>query len=168
MSIRWKTMSLSAKIAAAILGIFVLSTLVLFAIRQSLHARNFDGILAALQTSVMELNRQAARDAVLEMESATASALERGDVAQFMNFAKQQTRLKDLRAFSFYGRSGKVELSSDPKRIGTASHDIAQNIAGVDRAVKQTVQGANRTQSASGALSQLAVHLQQLVRQFRV
>ena len=118
MSLRWKTMSLSAKIAAAILGIFVLSTVVLFGIQQTLYSRNFDAILGDLQKSVMELKREAAQDVLLEVKTATAGSLQRGEFAQFMNFAKQQEQLKEIRAFSFYGTAGKVELSSDPKRIG--------------------------------------------------
>ncbi len=118
MNIRWKTMSLSAKIAAAILGIFILSTAALFGIQQSLYSRNFKGVLGNLQQSVMELKREAAQDVLLEVKIASAGSLERGEFNQFMNFAKQQEQLKEIRAFSFYGKAGKVELSSDPARIG--------------------------------------------------
>ena len=121
MSLKLKTMSLSVKITGTIVGIFVLSTAVLFVIQQVLYARSVNAILGDLQKSVMELKREAAQDVLLEVKTATAGSLQRGEFAQFMNFAKQQEQLKEIRAFSFYGSAGKVELSSDPARIGQAA-----------------------------------------------
>ena len=62
MTTPWSRLSLSTKIAAAILGIFLLSTAVLFLIQQRLYAYSFNAVLGDLERSVLELKRTAAQD----------------------------------------------------------------------------------------------------------
>jgi len=111
-------MNLSKKIASAILVVFVISTVALLLIQQGLYSSNFDAILGNLDQSVMEMKREAAEDLLREITIATEGSLQRGEFVQFTNFARQQEQLKDIRAFSFVGKEGMVELSSDHDRIG--------------------------------------------------
>ena len=53
-----------------------------------------------------------------EVKIATERSLQRGEFSQFMDFAKKQEQLEEIRAFSFYGKTGAVELSSDAERVG--------------------------------------------------
>jgi len=111
-------LDLSKKIALAILVVFVFSTMTLTLIQQKLYSSNNEAILADLKTSVLEMKRDAARDLMREVKIATESSLQRGEFVQFMHFAQQQKQLEEIRAFSFVGKTGSVELSSDSERIG--------------------------------------------------
>ncbi|MBN1344901.1 MAG: hypothetical protein JXQ73_19560 [Phycisphaerae bacterium] len=111
-------MSLSKKIAVAILSVFLLATVVLFAVQHTLYSRNFKAILAEVEQSVIQLKRQDAKDILREVKIATEGSLQRGEHTQFLRFARQQAELEEIKAFSFYGKTGKLELSSDAKRVG--------------------------------------------------
>ncbi len=37
---------------------------------------------------------------------------------QFMRFAQQQAEVEEIEEFSFYGKTGQVELSSDLEQVG--------------------------------------------------
>jgi methyl-accepting chemotaxis protein len=110
--------SLALRIGVAILGIFITVTLVLTVIQQYLYQGNFDSVLGKVGESVTELKRQDALDLLSEVKLATEGSLQRGEFAKFMNFAKEQGKLKEIREFSFIGSNQKVELSSDSKRVG--------------------------------------------------
>jgi methyl-accepting chemotaxis protein len=112
--------SLAFRIGVSILGVFVFVTLVLTVIQQYLYQNNFESVLAKVHHSVLDLKRQDAMDLLSEVKLSTEGSLQRGEFAKFMNFAKEQGKLKEIREFSFIGGNQKVELSSDPARVGAA------------------------------------------------
>ncbi|MBN2581330.1 MAG: methyl-accepting chemotaxis protein [Pirellulales bacterium] len=121
--IKFNRHSLATRIGTAILGVFVTVTLVLSGIQQYLYYKNFDSVLTQVRRSTVELKRQDALDLLSEVKLATAGSLQRGEFDKFMHFAKEQAKLKEIREFSFLNGNQKVELSSDPKRVGAAVDD---------------------------------------------
>jgi methyl-accepting chemotaxis protein len=111
--------SLSTRIGAAILGVFLLVSLALAAIQQYLYTRNFETVLRDLRQSVSNMKLDDAMDLLKEVKFATESSLQRGEFESFMNFAKQQSNLKEIQEFSFISRDAKVEQSSDSRKLGT-------------------------------------------------
>jgi methyl-accepting chemotaxis protein len=116
----WNRMSLLKKIAGTIMAITVLSTVTLSYIQYRLYTSNFEKIFSSLEDSVMTMKRDAARDILREVKIATEGSLARGEYDVFTSFAKKQKEIAEIQAFSFYGRNGKVELSSDTNRINQA------------------------------------------------
>ncbi|MBN1912274.1 MAG: methyl-accepting chemotaxis protein [Pirellulales bacterium] len=122
---RFNIHSVATRIGGAILGVFVLATLVLSGLQQYLYQKNVDEVLTHLHEATLDLKRQDARDVLSEVETATRGSLQRGEFDKFMNFAKEQGKLKEIREFSFIGSNRKVELSSSPGRVGaTLADDI--------------------------------------------
>ena len=111
-------MSLGRKTTLAILALCVLSMIGLFVVVNGLYSGSFQKTLAKIEQSVLDVKRKAARDLMHEIVLATEKSLQRGEEVQFMAFAKQQAELEEIRAFSFYGRSKEIELSSDAQRVG--------------------------------------------------
>ncbi len=111
-------LSVSKKIAGSILSVFVLSSAALFLIQHTLYSRNFEGVLSEVADSALELKREGALDLMREVQFAVEGSLQRGETVQFMNFAKQQSELEEIRAFSFYNKTGKLELCSDSSLVG--------------------------------------------------
>jgi methyl-accepting chemotaxis protein len=116
----WNRMSLLKKIAGTIMAITVVSTVALAYIQYRLYTNNFEKIFCSLDDSVMNMKRDSARDILREVKIATQGSLARGEYDSFMHFAKKQKEIAEIEAFSFYGRTGKVELSSDTNRINQA------------------------------------------------
>ena len=120
-----KRLSLGRKIILAIMAICVVSMVLLFLIVNSLYSSSFRDTLANIEQSVLDVKRKAARDLMREVVFATEKSLQRGEEVQFMAFAEQQSKLEEIRAFSFFGRAKDVELSSDSSRIGNPiDHEI--------------------------------------------
>jgi len=113
-----RTMSLPRKVLVAATAIFAISTCALCVIQYRLYMDNFAGTLASVQNSVLELQRDAARDLLAEIKLATEGSLQRGEHVQFKRFAAEQAKLQQIEEFSFIGQSGQVELSSHPERVG--------------------------------------------------
>lgn len=113
----WNKMSLLTKIAGAIMTITIVSTVVLSYIQYRLSTNNFQTIFSNLEDSVLTMKRDSARDILREVKIATEGSLARGEYDVFTKFAKKQKEISEIQAFSFYGRTGKVELSSDAARI---------------------------------------------------
>jgi methyl-accepting chemotaxis protein len=110
--------SISTRIGGAILGVFLLATLALAVLQQYLYSRNFANVLGNLSQSIAQLKLDDAMDLLQEIKFATEGSLQRGEFDLFMNFAKQQSKLKEIQEFSFIGQNAKVEQSSDTKKIG--------------------------------------------------
>ena len=113
----WNRMSLLKKIAGTIMAITVVSTVALSYIQYRLYTNNFETIFSSLEDSVMTMKRDSARDILREVKIATEGSLARGEYEVFTNFAKKQKEIGEIQAFSFYGKTGKIELSSDSSRI---------------------------------------------------
>lgn len=113
----WSRMTLLKKIAGTIMAITVVSTVVLSYMQYRLYTNNFETIFRGLDESVMTMKRDSAKDLLREVKIATEGSLARGEYDLFTNFAKKQKEIEEIRAFSFYGKGGKVELSSDAGRI---------------------------------------------------
>ena len=113
----WNRMSLLKKIAGTIMAITVVSTVALSYIQYRLYTNNFETIFSSLEDSVMTMKRDSARDILREVKIATEGSLARGEYDVFTNFAKKQKEIGEIQAFSFYGKTGKIELSSDSGRI---------------------------------------------------
>ena len=111
-------LSLGRRITLAILTICILSMVGLFIVVNGLYSGSFQKTLGKIEQSVLDVKREAARDLMREIVFATEKSLQRGENVQFMSFAEQQSKLEEIRAFSFCGRNQKIELSSDSKRIG--------------------------------------------------
>ena len=116
----WNKMSLLKKIAGTIMAITVVSTVALSYIQYRLYTNNFETIFSNLEDSVMTMKRDSARDILREVKIATEGSLARGEYDVFTNFAKKQKEIGEIQAFSFYGKTGKIELSSDAGRINEA------------------------------------------------
>jgi methyl-accepting chemotaxis protein len=116
----WNRMSLLKKIAGTIMAITVISTVGLSYIQYRLSTKNFEAIFSSLEDSVMTMKRDSARDILREVKIATEGSLARGEYDVFTSFAKKQKEIGEIQSFSFYGRSGKIELSSDSSRINQA------------------------------------------------
>jgi methyl-accepting chemotaxis protein len=112
--------SISTRIGAAILGVFLLATLTLASIQQYLYSSNFETVLGELRQSVLNLKRDDAMDLLKEVRFATAGSLQRGEFETFMIFAKEQANLKEIEEFTFVNKDAKVELSSDASQVGTS------------------------------------------------
>ena len=113
----WNKMSLLKKIAGTIMAITVVSTVALSYIQYRLYTNNFETIFRGLEQSVMTMKRDSARDILREVKIATEGSLARGEYDVFTKFAKKQKEIGEIQAFSFYGKAGTVELSSDSGRI---------------------------------------------------
>ncbi len=111
-------LSLGRRITLAILALCVSSMIGLFVVVNGLYSGSFQRTLGKIEQSVLDVKRKAARDLMHEVVLATEKSLQRGEDVQFMAFAEQQGQLEEIRAFSFYGRSKEVELSSDAQRVG--------------------------------------------------
>jgi methyl-accepting chemotaxis protein len=110
--------SMSTRIGGAILGVFLLATLTLSILQQYLYSRNFASVIGNLSQSISQLKLDDALDLLQEVKFATESSLQRGEFESFMNFAKQQSNLKEIQEFSFINKDAKVEQSSDPRKVG--------------------------------------------------
>jgi methyl-accepting chemotaxis protein len=119
----WARLTLLKKIAGAILGIVVVSTVAMSYIQHRLYTNNFETVFSDLEQAVMDMKRDGARDLLREVKIATEGSLARGEYDLFTNFAKKQKEIEEIQAFSFFGRDGKVELSSDKARMGQALGD---------------------------------------------
>ncbi|MBP7934636.1 MAG: HAMP domain-containing protein [Phycisphaerae bacterium] len=113
-------LTLGKKICGIILAVFVLSTFTLMVIQHVLYSRNVDRTLAAVEKSVEDMKHRDGRDVLLEVKNAVEGSLQRGEYKLFTMFAEQQKQLTEIRAFSFFNKEGKTELSSDPQRVGQA------------------------------------------------
>jgi methyl-accepting chemotaxis protein len=113
-------LTISRKIVGTILTIFILSTFVLMGTQYGLYSRNVSGMLNKLEHSTLSMQQESAADLMREVKIAVEGSLQRGEYKQFMNFAEKQKAVDEIKAFSFYGKEGKAELSSDPKRVGEA------------------------------------------------
>jgi len=113
-------LTLGKKICGIILAVFVLSTFTLMVIQHVLYSRNADRTLTAVERSVENMKQRDAKDVLLEVKNAVEGSLQRGEYKQFTTFAEQQKQLTEIRAFSFFNKEGKTELSSDTQRVGQA------------------------------------------------
>lgn len=139
----WNRMSLLKKIAGTIMAITVISTVALSYMQYRLYTNNFENIFSSLENSVMTMKRDAARDILREVKIATQGSLARGEYDSFMNFAKKQKEISEIEAFSFYGKSGKVELSSDTSRVNQPmSSELWTKAAGTNEMFLEETPGA--------------------------
>ena len=114
----WARLTLLKKIGGAILGIVVVSCVAMSYLQHSLYTHSFETVFSGLEKSVLDLKRNSAADILREVKIATESSLARGEYDLFTNFAKKQKEIEEIRAFSFYGKTGVVELSSEQTRVG--------------------------------------------------
>jgi methyl-accepting chemotaxis protein len=139
----WKRMSLLKKIAGTIMAITVVSTVALSYVQYRLYTRNFETIFGNLEDSVLTMKRDSARDILREVKIATEGSLARGEYDVFTNFAKKQKEIGEIQAFSFYGRAGAVELSSDSSRINQAiASDLWKKAEATDDVLLEETGGA--------------------------
>lgn len=83
---------------------------------EQLSARVEETLNQLSQDSVSELSslsEQSARDLLSEIRIAVGGSLQPGEAAKFLNLARQQVSLEQLKEFSFYGPDGTLELSSN-------------------------------------------------------
>ncbi len=111
-------LNLLTKVAGAMLGIIVLSSVMLCYVQYRMYSKDFRGVLSDVAESARQMKRDAARDVLREVTIATQGSLARGEYEMFQQFADKQKQLEEVRAFTFYNRDRRAELSSDPGRIG--------------------------------------------------
>jgi hypothetical protein len=109
---------LSTKISGAILGIFLASTIIMFATQNILSSMSFTSTLGHIENSTTELQRASARDILREVQFATEVSLQRGEFVQFTLFAERQDEIEEIREFSFYDDKGILTLSSNAELVG--------------------------------------------------
>ena len=113
----WNRLSLLKKIAGTIMAITVFSTVALALIQYRLYTKNFETVYNSLEKAVLDMKRNSATDILREVKIATEGSLARGEYDTFKKFAAKQKEIREIQAFSFYGKSGKVELSSDSSLV---------------------------------------------------
>ena len=128
-----RTLSLSRKIFLLTVCIFATATGGLFFVQSRLYRADFRTTMTGVETSVLDLKRESARDLLSEIKVATEASLQRGEYVQFTQLAKRQKELREIEEFSFISKSAKVELSSRPDRVGQT----------VDAELWKKVQGSN-------------------------
>jgi methyl-accepting chemotaxis protein len=74
---------------------------------------NMNALSSQSMTDLSVMSEQAARDLLSEIKISVGSSLQPGEASKFLDLARKQVQLKQLKEFSFYGPSGELELSSD-------------------------------------------------------
>ncbi len=115
---QWPKMNMSKRIAVAIVGIFVVSTLLLCFVQQYLFSQSFEKVLVDVEQSTLDLKRESARDLLREVRIAVEGSLQRGEYVAFTRFSQRQAELEEVRAFSFLDENRQIKLSSDEGQIG--------------------------------------------------
>lgn len=64
-------------------------------------------------TDLSYISEQSARDLLSEIKISVGSSLQPGEAHKFLDLARRQVQLKQLKEFSFYGPTGELELSSN-------------------------------------------------------
>ncbi len=119
-----KKMKLFTKILLLSMTPFVLLGIILQCTNYVISRKNLSIMSDKFKTTLDELSSDstlemtmmselAARDLLREIQIAVGSSLQPGESAKFLNLAKQQVRLDQVREFSFYGPAGRLELSSN-------------------------------------------------------
>jgi methyl-accepting chemotaxis protein len=75
--------------------------------------QNMNALSAQSVTDLSVMSEQAARDLLCEIKISVGSSLQPGEASKFLDLARRQVQLKQLKEFSFYGPNGELELSSD-------------------------------------------------------
>ena len=110
--------TIAKKIGFAILSVFLCVTLTVFLLQQHLYRKNFDQVMGHVTESVGGLQQSDSADLVREIRIAVEGSLQRGEHDQFLNFAREQARLKQIKEFAYYNKSGQIELSLTPSKVG--------------------------------------------------
>ena len=77
------------------LGLFVGLLIPLFFFANFLYVGNIENLLERFQGSMIQIERESARDLLREIKIAVEGSLQRGEYAKFMNFAKKQEELEE-------------------------------------------------------------------------
>ncbi|MEN6385818.1 MAG: methyl-accepting chemotaxis protein [Phycisphaerales bacterium] len=75
-----------------------------------------ENMIALSDESMKELafmSEQSAQDLLAEIKISVGSSLQPGEAHKFLDLARKQVQLKQLKEFSFYGPTGQLELSSN-------------------------------------------------------
>jgi methyl-accepting chemotaxis protein len=75
--------------------------------------KNMNAMSAQSVSDLSVLSEQSARDLLSEIKISVGSSLQPGEASKFLDLARKQVELKQLKEFSFYGPQGELELSSD-------------------------------------------------------
>ena len=79
----------------------------------SLAEENMNAISKESIADLSFMSEQAACDLLSEIKISVGSSLQPGEASKFLDLARKQVQLKQLKEFSFYGPNGELELSSD-------------------------------------------------------
>jgi methyl-accepting chemotaxis protein len=112
------SLTISRKIGLAILSVFLGVTLTVFFLQQHLYLGSFQRVMAHVTQAVNTMQQNDAADLVREIRMAVEGSLQRGEHDIFLNFAREQSRLKQIKEFSYYNKGGQVELSLSPSKVG--------------------------------------------------
>lgn len=78
-----------------------------------LAGENMKALSQESMTDLAFMSEQAAEDLLSEIKIAVGSSLQPGEAHKFLDLARRQVQLKQLKEFSFYGPAGELELSSN-------------------------------------------------------
>ena len=98
----------------------MVATVAQFLVQHFQYSRSFDAIFQTVQQGAIEQKRSDAQAILREVLFATNNSLQRGEKEVFLEFARQQKSIEEIQEFSFVGKTGNVELSSNAQAVNRA------------------------------------------------
>jgi methyl-accepting chemotaxis protein len=117
MKIRFNNLSLFKQITLTVVALCLASTATQFLVQHFVYSRGSEEIFQQIREGAIGQKRTDAQAILQEVLFATNSSLQRGEKDSFMTFARQQASIEEIEEFSFIGKDGKVELSSNTAAV---------------------------------------------------
>jgi methyl-accepting chemotaxis protein len=120
MSFRFSNLSLFKQITWTLVAMCLVTTVAQFFVQHMQYSSSFGKIFQTVRQGAIQQKQSDAQAILREVLFATNSSLQRGEKEVFMGFARQQKSIEEIEEFSFLGKTGKVELSSNPQAVNRA------------------------------------------------
>jgi len=120
MSLRLSNLSLFKQITWTLVAMCLVTTLTQFLVQHFQYSHSFETIFQTVREGAVQQKQSDAHAILREVLFATNSALKSGEKEAFMDFARQQKSIEEIQEFSFVGKTGKVEMSSNPQAVNRA------------------------------------------------
>jgi len=111
--------TLAKKIGIAILSVFTFVTLTVFFLQQHLYRKNFDQVMVHVTQAMGELQQSETANIVREVRIAVEASLQQGEHDLFLKLARDHSRNQQIKEFSYYNKSGQIELSLNQSKVGS-------------------------------------------------
>ena len=120
MKMRFSNLSLFKQITWTLIAMCLATTVAQFLVQHFQYSQSFDAIFQAVRQGAIQQKQSDAQAILHEVLFAVNSSLQRGEKEVFMEFARQQKSIEEIQEFSFVGKGGKVELSSNAQAVNRA------------------------------------------------